>query len=173
MRWLSPSILDALKDNKVPIVVRLSDFTYLCPEGHFLRNGKVCELCLHGSHWNSVKYKCIQGSFPASLLNALAISYHNYKGLLDNVDAFVCPSPFTMGKMIEGGFPEEKMHHIPTFIEGTKFEPQFEAGDYVLFFGRISNEKGARILLEGFLELIKDPKHKDRKLIFAGRSNDN
>ena len=43
-RKLSPSVLSALHDSKVPFVVRLSDFGMICANSHMLRNEEVCEL---------------------------------------------------------------------------------------------------------------------------------
>jgi glycosyltransferase involved in cell wall biosynthesis len=170
LRWMSPSILDGFKKQGIPIVVRISDFIYMCPEGHFLRNGKVCTLCQGGNHWHSVKHKCIQDSMVVSAVNALAVSLHKAIGYLDKVDAFVVPSSFTLNKMAEAGIPESKLHHIPTFIDESKIQPYTEPGDYILYFGRVSAEKGVSTLLDAFVKVRKEKPA--ARLMFAGRSND-
>ena len=62
-RKLSPSVLAALHDHGVPIVVRLSDFAMVCPQQHLVRDDKVCELCVGRRPWPSVRFRCVQGSF--------------------------------------------------------------------------------------------------------------
>src|SRR5450759_426728 len=92
MRKLSPSVLTALHDHGVPVVVRFSDFAMVCPQAHMVREDRVCELCVGRRPWPSVRYRCVQGSFGASAVNALAMEYARRKGFFDLVDAFVAPS---------------------------------------------------------------------------------
>ena len=89
LRKLSPSVLVAIKETHLPLFVRLSDFAMLCPEAHFLRDNKVCELCKHGRLWPSVRYRCVQGSLGASVVNALATIYHRNKEYFELIDTFI------------------------------------------------------------------------------------
>lgn len=158
-RWISPSIITELHRFNIPIIVRISDFAYLCPEVHLLRNGKICELCTKGNFLYSIRYKCVQNSFLLSLINHLSMSLHKKLKILDKIDAFVCPSAFTAEKMIEAGFDRKKIFHVPTFIDSKRIAPQFKQGNYILYFGRISQEKGISVLLDAF-EKLKSGKNK-------------
>ncbi len=172
LRWISPSILDVFQARGIPVVVRVSDFSYLCPQAHFLRNGQVCELCKNGSFLPSIKYKCVQGSFLASVVNAAARKLHSYRGIWSKVDAIICPSRFMLEKMIEGGFPQKKLHHVPTFVDIEQFDPCYETGDYFLYFGRVAHEKGIATLLEAFSRFTKNSLTPGPSLKIVGRSND-
>jgi glycosyltransferase involved in cell wall biosynthesis len=55
---------------------------------------------------------------------------------------------FSLKKHLEAGIPEEKLVHIPNFIKLKNFEPAYEPGDYILFVGRLSKEKGVLTLLK-------------------------
>lgn len=170
LKWISPSILDYLSQKKIPIIVRLSDFSFICPSSNFLRNKSICELCKNGNLWPSIKYKCSQNSTMTSVVNALAISFHKFFHLFDKVDAFVCPSKFTLDKMKEAGFPENKLHHIPTFVNANDYMPHYDNGKYILYYGRISKEKGVEFLINAYAKLARS--NKIAQLIIVGRSND-
>lgn len=150
LRWISPSILFELSGRKVPIVVRVSDFEYMCPGTHLLRDGEVCEICVGHDLWPSVKYKCVQNSFPLSLAHYVSMSLYRLISVLDKIDAFVCPSQFTLGQMSKAGFSRKKLFHVPTFIDTRRVQPDFEAGRYILYTGRVSPEKGVNVLLDAY-----------------------
>lgn len=171
LRWMSPSVIDALKEREVPVVVRVSDYSYLCPQAHFLREGRVCELCLHGTVFHSLQYKCLQDSYAVSGANLLSMYFHRLLGIMGKVDAFVCPSDFLLRKMKEGGIQAQRLHHIPTFVECDRFEPQFDPGSYILYFGRIAREKGVETLIDAFASVKRNGRHSSLKLKLAGRSN--
>lgn len=149
-RWISPSIITKLKKNKIPIFIRISDFEYICPEAHLLRRGRPCELCIDGNYWHAVKNKCIQDSYTLSFLHALSLWIYKKMRIMEKTDAFICPSKFTLNKLAEVGFDEKKLFHIPTFIDSDKIMPKYIQGDYILYFGRLSPEKGVNVLLDAY-----------------------
>ena len=60
---ISPSIVDAAKELKIPVIHRISDFQYMCPNALFYNDKKgVCEDCLKGKRWSCVKYRCVLNS---------------------------------------------------------------------------------------------------------------
>jgi glycosyltransferase involved in cell wall biosynthesis len=146
LRKLSPSVLTALNDNKIPFVVRLSDFGMICPNAHLIRDNQVCELCIKGSLLNSVKYRCVQNSLGASVVNYLATKYHEFKGYYSLIPYFIVPSNFTKGKMIEAGFDQSKLLHIPTFVKHETFSGTPKKNN-ILYIGRLDKTKGLSVLL--------------------------
>ena len=44
--------------------------------------------------------------------------------------------------MIEFGFDASKIDVLPSYIDTSSCTPSTSAGDYALYFGRLSNEKG-------------------------------
>jgi len=152
LRWISPSIFTELSRKDIPIIVRISDFEYMCTGAHLLRDGKICEICVDSNLWPSVKYRCVQGSTALSLVQYMAMSLYRKSGILNKIDAFICPSQFTLGKMVAAGYDEKKLFHVPTYVDSEKVSPSFEPGDYILYFGRISSEKGINVLLDAFVK---------------------
>ena len=169
LRKLSPSVLVAIKDAGLPLIVRLSDFAMLCPEAHFFRNNETCELCKKGRLWPSVRYRCVQGALGASVVNSLATVYHRWKKYFKLIDFFITPTKFMREKMIEGGWPAEKIHHIPTFVDLDVFKPlEEEKKQIISYTGRIHPIKGVDVLLDAFKKIQAENQYKDIKLMIAG-----
>lgn len=150
LRKLSPSVLKCLTDNGVPFVVRLSDFAMVCPNAHLFRDGKPCELCVGGSLRHSVKYRCVQDSLGASFVNYVASRYHEAAGYFDLIPKFVVPTRFTIAKLVEGGWGQERMVHIPTFVTSTNSAATVMDNilPTIAFVGRLDYLKGVHVLLD-------------------------
>jgi glycosyltransferase involved in cell wall biosynthesis len=163
---ISPSIIDAARSLGVPVIHRISDFQYMCPNALFYNDAKgVCEDCLKGKRWSCVKYKCVLNSAVYSGIKMAAKCLHDALGVTKKVDEFVVPSSFTLGKLHEYGIPQEKLHHIPTFFNLKDRNPEVEYRPFVLFVGRIEKQKGLMTLVKTFVDT-------DFDLKIIGFSND-
>lgn len=148
--YISPSILDVCRKYQIPAIMYLPSYDLQCVANTFLRDGKPCTLCKTGSHIHALKYKCNQGSMPATIAKVIALYTHNMLNIYRDVYTFVTPSSFMRKQMIEGGFPEAKVKHIPIYADTTKYIPSDNRGSNILYFGRISKEKGVHVLLEAY-----------------------
>lgn len=148
---ISPSIVDAAREMKVPVIHRISDFQYMCPNALFY-NDKVgvCERCLQGHRLDCVRNKCVLNSSVYSGIKMMAKWLHDVTGVTKKIDAFVVPSEFTMGKLHEYGIPVQKLNHIPTFFNLKDRNPEVTYKPYVLFVGRIEKQKGLMTLVKAF-----------------------
>ena len=148
---ISPSIIDAARKRGVPVVHRISDFQYMCPNALFY-NDKIgiCEDCLKGKRLSCIKYKCVMNSSVFSGIKLMAKWLHDMMKVTNKVDAFVVPSEFTLGKLNEYGIPNEKLHHIPTFFNIKENNPEVVYKPYFLFVGRIEKQKGLMTLIKAF-----------------------
>jgi glycosyltransferase involved in cell wall biosynthesis len=155
LRKLSPSLLAGIKHAGLPIVVRLSDYAMLCPQAHFLRDGKPCEACGKNNLWPSVRYRCIQHSLPASGLNFLATNYHRMRRYFDMIDVFVTTTNFMYQKMLQAGYNEQRLCHIPTFVNAHAFHPSenFIKEKYIVYAGRMEKIKGVHFLISAMAAL--------------------
>ncbi len=165
---ISPSIISACKKRNIPVVMRLSDFYLVCGNYHFMRDNKLCTLCVDKNVMQCVKYKCVKNSLLPSATRAIAMTIHNIIKIYDYVDAFICPCMFMKEALVKAGFPEDKLHHVNSFIDTSIVQPKYESGDYVLYFGRFSPEKGIDYLLTAISTLPRSI-----KLRLVGSSNDN
>lgn len=151
---ISPSIVDAAKELGVPVVHRISDFQYMCPNALFYNDKKgVCEDCLNGKRFSCVRNKCVLNSYVYSAIKAGAKVLHDVMRVHKKVDAFIVPSEFTYKKLSKYGIEEGKLNHIPTFFNLKEVNPTVEYKPYVLFVGRIEKQKGLMTLVKAFEEL--------------------
>lgn len=148
-------IYEVISKKNIPIVQTLHNFRFLCPAGLFLDNEtKQCELCKNGNFYNSFLKKCYRNSYVQSLF-MMQLSGNGRKSVLENVDRFIALNSFYKEKYIEGGFCEEKICIKPyVMYEDTKSSNQLK-GEYALYLGRISKEKGIETLLDAFADLGK------------------
>ena len=144
---LSPTVLRAAR--KAPaVVVTLHNYRLLCLPATFVRNGGICEDCLGRLPWRGVFYRCYRGSVPASAAVASSLALHRGLGTFDDVDLYLAVSRFVREKHMEAGFPPERLHVKPNF--SWQMPQRRGPGEYYLFLGRLSAEKGVDRLLDAW-----------------------
>lgn len=152
---LSLAVLDELKRAGIPVVLTLHDLKILCPSYLMLNHGEVCERCRGGKFRQAVRTRCHKGSLAASAVYALE-SYFNHRfGKYGSVARFIAPSRFLRDKCIEYGWHPDRIVHLPNFIDGSHLPLPVERGDYLLYMGRLSREKGVLTLLEAYGRLSR------------------
>ena len=161
---ISPSILFELKKRKIPIIHSVSDFHLISPHhNNLFHEDHICEVSKNHKYYMTVLNKCIKNSYIASLAEAVEQYFHYFSGVyLKNIDVFISPSNFMTSKLKEYGIPNEKLTTLPFFIDSTHYETKKVFGEYILYFGRLYNEKGLLFLLK-IISLMPEI-----KLIIAG-----
>jgi glycosyltransferase involved in cell wall biosynthesis len=145
---LSPAILPELGRRGIPVVMTLHDLKLACPAYKMRTHGELCERCLGGGYHHAIARRCVRDSVLKSAVCAFEAWLHRSIGIYEkNVSRFIVPSRFYLSKMKESGIPAEKLVCIPNFTDLTRFEPRYEATDYCVYFGRLSEEKGLPTLL--------------------------
>lgn len=153
---ISPSIILELKKRKIPIVQTLHDYHLISPSHTLFHNGKICEITKKTRFYKAILHKCVKNSFAASFLEAVEQYLHYLMRIYTkNVDIFISPSQFMADKLIEYGIPEKKIKVLHNFCDYTKFKPHYNPGDYILYFGRLSPEKGIDFLIDVMANLHK------------------
>lgn len=163
-RQLSASIIKAANDKNIPVVFTAHDVQAICPAITMMDNDKnVCELCMRGKYLNCIKKSCNKGSKAKSIIGALEGYYYRSKDIYNKkISYIITPSEFYRTKFIEDGTKPEHVEAIHNFIIASDYDVKTEIGDYALYFGRLSKEKGINNLIEAFA------KCKDGKLYIAG-----
>jgi glycosyltransferase involved in cell wall biosynthesis len=168
LRKLSPSVLTALRDSGVPIVVRLSDFAMVCPQPHLFRDGADCDLCVGRNMLPSVRHRCVQGSLAASAVNAAAMTMARRLGWFDAIDKFIAPSSLMRLKMMAGGYAAERIAHVPTFVAPQAPAPASHRRRRIVYVGRLEPTKGTHVLIEAFAALTAASSLRDVELMIVG-----
>jgi len=160
---ISPSIFETCQEMNVPVVQTLHNFRLLCPAWSLSREGRVCEECIDHSLWRGVWHGCYRNSHLMTAAVALMLQVHRGRNTWnESVDGFVALSEFARQKFVENGLPSAKMHVKPNFVYQDPGERE-SAGDYALFVGRLSPEKGVGTLLNAW-EKLRTP----MPLVIAG-----
>ena len=148
---LSPAIIWILKRNNIPIVQTLHDYKLICPNAKLFANNKNCEKCQGGKYYNCLKSKCVKDSYLKSFMATLeAYLWNRFIKIYNKVDVFIAPSKFMRDKCVDFGVPEEKIKVVYNFYDApinNKIEAE-SSEKYVLYYGRLSKEKGIDVLLE-------------------------
>lgn len=147
---ITPSILDACREEGIPVVMSCNDYKHICPNYRLFHHGRICEDCKGGKFYKAVVNNCCKHSFAVSLISAIESYTHNYLDVWKkNVSAFLFESRFMMNKTAEFWGKDA----APLAFLGKPFNAthhRISKGDqgYVLFLGRLSDEKGVDILLK-------------------------
>ncbi|MGB3478302.1 MAG: glycosyltransferase family 4 protein [bacterium] len=151
---ITPSILYSLRRNKIPVIWTLHDYTLICPNTSFLCHGKICERCKKIKYYWSPIVRCKKKSFAASAMAAIESTIHLIMGIRDLVDSYIAPSYFMKKKTIDYGLRSNKVVHINSFIDSNTVKHQASEGDYYLYVGRLSEEKGVKTLIDAAVRVV-------------------
>lgn len=161
---LSPSILDAAAQAKIPVVMHLHDYKLVCPNHSLFVNGAYCERCRPHKYYECCRQRCVKGSIPGSSLAMLEMYLHHcvMKVYERRVSLFIAPSRFMKETVVRFGQDGKKVEVIYNpFDRLPSLNVNDREQDYFLYFGRLSEEKGVDILIKAS-SLI------NQKIIIAG-----
>lgn len=133
----------------VQIILYLHDYKIVCPSYNLLRDSEICESCSNKSFFAATLYKCKDNSLMKSFVLTLESIYNNkIHDAYDYVDKIISPSLFLKEKVKALGFRHKiEVLHNPLDVTITS-EAFSKKENSLLFVGRLSEEKGIRILLE-------------------------
>ncbi len=131
------------------------DLKMLCLNYKMMHHGKVCEECKGQKYYRCAVNKCVKESFAKSCINVAEGYVHKWFHSYDTIDKIITPSAFYKNKFEEFGISNERVIHIPNFLdtEKMKVNRRDDCEKYYLYFGRLSEEKGVPTLLKAFQEI--------------------
>lgn len=167
---LTPSILLAADEyrreghEKLRIVYTAHDPQLVCPNHYLYIPGteQICEKCLNGSYDNCIRNRCIHNSVAKSCLGTMEAVFWKKKKVYDLIDLIICPSAFMKKKLDTDPLLAGKTVILRNFVRPVSAGSERKKGKYVLYFGRYSEEKGVRTLLQACRQLPEIP------FVFAG-----
>lgn len=152
---LTPSIiLEIRKWSKetgqpVKILYTAHDYQLICPN-HMLyhpQTGNVCEDCIGGDFSACRKKKCIHNSTAKSVIGTMEASFWKKKAVYKQLDTVICCSEFLKSRLDQNPVFSDKTVALHNFIDPVENKSGAKK-DYVLYFGRLSEEKGIKTLLK-------------------------
>lgn len=168
---LTPSVIYAVRayerkyGRHVRIVYTAHDYQWVCPN-HMMRipaSGEICFACRGGDYKQCSKNRCIHNSRMKSLLGTIEAEYYARRKTYGMVDVILCPSEFMKKQLDTDPLLMDKTVMMHNFIEkDAGGQRDSVKKDYVVYFGRFSEEKGTRTLLEACRALP------EIRFVFAG-----
>lgn len=160
---VSPSVYYAASEEGIPVIQTLHNYRLLCPNALCFRENAPCVECMtHDSYLPAVRHKCYRGSFAATATVAAMLRVHKTAGTWERkIDAYIAPSAFARTLFVAGGVPGDRIFVKPHFVDP---DPGVgPGGDYAIFVGRLSPEKGIDTLLDAWSRL-----HTRMRLVIVG-----
>jgi len=152
----TPSVYYAAASKRIPIVQTLHNFRHFCLNGLLLRDAKPCELCLGGNLMHGIVHRCYQGDRVKSGLMASTLFSHRILGTWNKVDRFIVLSQFSQRLFEKAGLSSKKCVLLRNAVS---VPPAFNPGPQnlktapLIYIGRLSAEKGIKILLEAYKQI--------------------
>lgn len=147
---LTPAILDAARDAGVPVVLSCNDYKHICPNYKLFHHGHLCEDCKGGRFHSALRNRCCHGSLAVSAVSMIEAYVHDRLDLWrKNVDCFLFASRFMAAKTEEfWGKDRVAMDFLRNPFDAAAHHVPVHAGEYMLYFGRLIDEKGVDVLIE-------------------------
>jgi glycosyltransferase involved in cell wall biosynthesis len=148
-KQITCSIIDSLKKHNVKIAWTMHDLITVCPAYTMLDGkGNVCKKCLDGNYKHCIKNKCVHNSKLMSYLSyfeAKQIKKHNW---YNKVDLYICPSLFYKKMLEKANFTNKPIVYLRNPLPiNTIYQIPKTTKNYILYFGRLSKEKGLFALI--------------------------
>lgn len=145
---LSSSIIPEITNKNIPIIQNLGNYHLISPNYNLFHNGKICEISKKRQFYKAIFHKCVKNSYSASLIEIIEKYLNGLTGW-DNrfISKFIVPSIFLKKKLSEFGINKHKIIYLPHFVQKSSIIGK-KNGNYILYFGRLSEEKGLLFLLK-------------------------
>lgn len=151
------------------LVTTVHNYRPLCAAATLLRDGESCTLCPERhSALAALKYRCFKGSLVATLPVAVGMRFDR-DPLLAAAARIITINDDMRSRYAAMGLPEHKIVTVPNFVPAADSPGTHdgdEHGDFWLFVGRITHEKG-------ILPLVRDwPNGPRLKVVGSGPLHD-
>jgi glycosyltransferase involved in cell wall biosynthesis len=167
---LTPSILEACKKRNIPVVMSCNDYKHICTNYRLYHHGHVCTDCKGGKLYSSVLNNCCKHSLAFSIASSAEAYVHHFKNIFrKNVSVFCFESKFMKDMTNEFWGNTFKWRLIGKPFHAPAYTPSYEYDDYLLYIGRLSDEKGINILLNA-MQFVPEAQ---LKIVGAGNEREN
>jgi len=163
---ITPSIIPVLRRAGVPVVMTLHDYKLICPNYSLFDGTAYCYRCRGRRFYRAAATRCHEGSFAKSLLLSVEAYWQKRTRVYDGVRFFLAPSRYIRDAFIAEGFSADRVVHLAPFVP--EDDPAMDSSSgasvldalpkkYIVYFGRLSPEKGLVMLLDAVARLMRVP----------------
>lgn len=152
---ITPAVYSLCFANHTPVIQTLHNFRFLCQNGLLFRQHKICNQCLTGSLWHGLAHRCYKHSYFGSFFVMRYLQWLKQQHYFEHwISKYIALTSFSKELFIRAGFPKNKIIVKPNFTDspGSPTLPDDQRKG-VLFAGRLSEEKGVRVLLNAWKKI--------------------
>ena len=156
---ISPSVYYAARKCGVPVVQTIHNFRFLCPNGTFFCDGKICEKCKEkNSFKDALKNRCYRDSKIQTFIVVAMLKIHRALGTYKKIN-YIFLTDFNKEKFsglidINGGNVFVK----PNFVNEERKVGHSIKDKMFIYAGRLEENKGVRLILQRW-DLLPDKYH--------------
>ncbi len=149
---VSPAAYAAAREGGAKVVQTLHNYRMVCPAATLFRDGENCSKCAGKMFaWPGIVHQCYRQDAASSAAIATSYAIHRALGTWKkNVDLYLVLSDFQKNILTSAGLKASRIAVKPNFLAEDPGEGD-GSGAYVLFAGRIVEEKGVRTAVDVWL----------------------
>jgi len=163
---LSPAVLHACHEARIPVVATIHNYKLACASGTFFRGGVTCHDCAHGSPVPALVHGCYRESRAATAPVVLGMGLHR-RAWRSLVSAYIFVSAAQLALLKGVGLPADRMFVRHNLIPRRSM-PQAAQTQTVVYAGRLDEAKGVRLLMAGWDAYRRQAGEPGLKLVIAG-----
>ncbi len=147
---ISPSVYYAAQAEGVPVVQSLHNFRMLCANGILRTEEPGGKPCSQGGSLGCLRVGCYRRDRLATLVVLCMLRWHGFlRTWTRKVDHYIALTQSGRSLFVARGLPADKVSVKPNFV-GSDPGPGLGKGNYAVFVGRLSWEKGVQTLLQAW-----------------------
>jgi glycosyltransferase involved in cell wall biosynthesis len=146
---VTPSVLYACRDARIPVVVTVHNYKLRCASGDLFRDGRVCHDCLNGSSLPALAHGCYRGSRTSTAPVALGLWLHT-TAWRTMVAAYIFISGAQRDLLSTIGLPADRSFVKHNFVPPPPQQAEIGREPLVAFVGRLDAAKGAPFLMQAW-----------------------
>jgi glycosyltransferase involved in cell wall biosynthesis len=150
----SPEIFKLLKKTNSQIFLKLHNYRFFCTKFLFakehFKDHYPCKACGSDLRKQSLFNRYYKSSYVKSIL-LIIYGRKYFKILKDEKIKILCLNEYQKKFLINQGIPSEKLFTHINYLDPGSFNVYNPSSNYLVYAGRISNEKGVEDLIKSFL----------------------
>jgi glycosyltransferase involved in cell wall biosynthesis len=143
-----------------------NDYKHICPNYKLYHHRSICEECKGGRFYQAVLNQCCKGSLVISTASSIEAYCHEYLNIYrKNIHTFLFASNFMANKTKDfwgGDTFRSAILRNPFHAPAHDYHGEYE--DYILYFGRLIDEKG----VDNLVRAMSTIPHVNLKIIGNG-----
>lgn len=153
-----PIIIRVCRQHNIRVIMTIHNFRLLCPSALLFHNNKLFEDSVTKPFpWLAIRKKVYRKSYLQTFWLALIVWFHKKIGTWNLVDRYLFLTPFALELHQNSSLGVDKSKFIikPNFTYHFPYNELVKREGHYLYVGRLSEEKGIKLLISAFKDSTK------------------